>query len=116
MFRDGDKNLCFREQGPSLRHFCSSCLTDVQHTAAEVWNELLKVDIALPLCDKDIRVFDTCGNFTGYRSAMNTNVDNVDNTHDSVINCTSICHESNMSMDNSTTQLVSTPEAFHWHC
>ena len=41
---------------------------------------------------------------------MNTNVDNVDNTHDSVINCTSICHESNMSMDNSTTQLVSTPK------
>ena len=73
-----------------------------------MWNELLKVDIALPLCNKDIRVFDTSGNFTGYRSAMNTNVDNVDNTHDSVINCTSICHESNMSMDNSTTQLVST--------
>ena len=41
---------------------------------------------------------------------MITNVDNVDNTHDSVINCTSICHESNMSMDNSTTQLVSTPK------
>ena len=49
VFRDGDKDLCFREQGPSLRHFCSSCLTDVQHTVAEVWNELLKVDIALPL-------------------------------------------------------------------
>ena len=97
VFRDGDKDLCFREQGPSLRHFRSSCLTDVQHTAAEVWNELLKVDIALPLCDKDIRVFDTSGNFTGYRSTMNTNVDNVDN-------------ESNMSMDNSTTQLVSTPK------
>ena len=41
---------------------------------------------------------------------MNTNVDNVDNTHDSVINCTSICYESNMSIDNSTTQLVSTPK------
>ena len=41
---------------------------------------------------------------------MITNVDNVDNIHDSVINCTSICHESNMSMDNSTTQLVSTPK------
>ena len=40
---------------------------------------------------------------------MNTN-DNVDNIHDSVINCTSICHESNMSMDKSTTQLVSTPK------
>ena len=25
---------------------------------------------------------------------MNSNVDNVDNLHDSVINCTSICHES----------------------
>ena len=41
---------------------------------------------------------------------MNFNVDNMDNIHDSVINCTSICHESNMSMDNSTTQLVSTPK------
>ena len=78
-----------------------------------MWNELLKVEIALPLCDKDLRVFDTSGNFTGYRSAMNTNVDNMDNIHDSVINCTSICHESsmsNMSMDNSTAQLVSTPK------
>ena len=69
------------EQGPALRHFCSCCLTDVQHTAVEVWNELLTVNIALPLCDKDIRVFDTSGNFTGYRSAMNSNVDNVDNIH-----------------------------------
>ena len=96
----------------SLQHFCSSCLADVQHTAAEVWNELLKVDIALPLCDKDIHVFDTSGNFTGYRSAINSNVDNVDNIHDSVINCncTSICHESNMTIDGSTTQLVSTPK------
>ena len=65
---------------------------------------------ALPLCDKDIRVFDTSGNFTGYRSAMNSNVDNVHNLQDSVINCTSICHESNMSIDSSTTQLVSTPK------
>ena len=39
---------------------------------------------------------------------MNSNTDNVDNLHDSVINCTSICHESNMSIDSSTTQLVST--------
>ena len=58
-----------------------------------MWNELLKVDITLPLCDND-----TSGNSTGYRSAMNSNVDNVDNLHDSVINCTSICHESNMSI------------------
>ena len=85
MFRDGDKDLCFREQGPSLLHFRSSCLTDIQHNAAEVWNQLLKFDIALPLCDKDIRIFDTSGNFTGYRSAMNSIVDNVDNIHDSVI-------------------------------
>ena len=41
---------------------------------------------------------------------MNSNVDNVDKLHDSVINCTSICHESNMSVDSSTTQLVSTPK------
>ena len=32
------------------------------------------------------------------------------NSNDSVINCTSICHESNMSVDSSTTQLVSTPK------
>ena len=108
VFRDGDRDNCFREQGSSLQHFHSSYLTDVQHTAAEVWNELLKVDITLPLYDKDIRVFDTSGNFTGYQSAMNSNVDNMDNVHDCVINCTCICHESNMSMDSSTTQLVST--------
>ena len=40
---------------------------------------------------------------------MNLNVDNVDNIHDSVINCTSICHES---IDSSTTPLVSTPKPF----
>ena len=108
VFRDGNKDLCFREQGPSLRHFCSSCLTDVQHTAAEVYNEILKIRIAFPLCDDDICIFDTSGNFTGYRSVMNSNVDNVDNLHNSVINCISICHESDMSVDSSTTQLVST--------
>ena len=110
VFRDGDKDLCFREQEPSLSHFRSSCLTDVQHPATEVWNKILKIGIALPLCDEDIHIFDTSGNFTGYRSVMNSNVNNVDNLHDSVINCTSICHESNMSVDSSTTQLVSTPK------
>ena len=33
VFRDGNKDLCFREHGPSFRHFIS-CLTDIQHTAA----------------------------------------------------------------------------------
>ena len=41
---------------------------------------------------------------------MNSNVDNMDNLHDSVINCTSICHESSMALYGSTTQLVSTPK------
>ena len=76
----------------------------------KVWDALLKIGIVLPLCDKDICVFDTSGNFTDYQSAMNSNVDNVDNLHDSVINCTIICHESNMSIDGSTTQLASTPK------
>ena len=114
VFRDSDKDLCFRKQGPSLRHFRSSCLSDVQQTAAEVWNELLKIGMALPLCDRDIPVFDTSGNFTGYKSAMDSN-DDVDKLHDNVINCTSICHESNMSIDSSTTQLVSTPKPSNRH-
>ena len=41
---------------------------------------------------------------------MNSNVNNMDNIHDNVIHCTSICHESSMTVDGSTTQLVSTPK------
>ena len=38
-------------------------LYDTSAAIAEVWNELLKIGIALSLCDKDILVFNTSGNF-----------------------------------------------------
>ena len=43
------------------------------------------------------------GIFTGYRTATNSNVESVDILHDSVLSCRSICHDSNMSIDSSTT-------------
>ena len=84
IFKDGDGDPNFKDEGPSLKHFRSCHLSDVQHTALCAWDKILSLNIAIPLSDQYVRLYDGNGSFTGFRNSIDVVNDCTVNVHDVV--------------------------------
>ena len=86
IFKDGDGDPNFKDEGPSLKHFRSCHLSDVQHAALCAWDKILSLNITIPLSDQYVHLYDGNGSFTGFRnSTIDAPNDCIVNVHDDVI-------------------------------
>ena len=62
VFFDGDNDPDHREEGPTLKHFRSCTLQDIEKQSAEQWKYILNNhDIEVPI--KKLRIFNENGHF-----------------------------------------------------